>query len=86
MATNANSPFPQPTPSVSYILGANSGKLNPAIVRTNAAAPVALAAYVVYASTMYACAHWKLMMHPVAKMAAPMLGTIKWMEARAVKP
>lgn len=46
--------LPQPTPSTSYILEANSGKEKPAIVLTNAAAPVALAAYVVYVSTTYA--------------------------------
>ena len=44
---NPNSEFPQPTPSVSYILGANSGNEKPAIVLTKAAAPVADAAYVV---------------------------------------
>lgn len=46
--------LPQPTPSASYIFGANNGNEKPAIVRTNAAAPVALAAYVVYVSTTYA--------------------------------
>lgn len=42
--TNPRTEFPHPTPSTLYILGANSGKLNPAIVRTKAAAPVAEAA------------------------------------------
>lgn len=42
-ATNPSTELPQPTPRLLYIFGAKSGKLNPAIVLTNAAAPVALA-------------------------------------------
>lgn len=46
-AISASKLFPQPTPSFSYIPGANNGKLKPAIVRIKAAAPVADAEYVV---------------------------------------
>lgn len=45
-AMNANKLFPQPTPSLSYMAGAKSGNEKPHIVLTNAAAPVADAAYV----------------------------------------
>jgi hypothetical protein len=55
--TKPSNEFPQPIPNESYIFGANSGKLKPAMVLKNAAAPVALAAYVVYASIMYAWQH-----------------------------
>lgn len=37
--------FPQPSPRDRYRLSAKRGKLNPAIVRTKAVTPVALAAY-----------------------------------------
>jgi hypothetical protein len=67
--------LPHPTPSTSYIFGANNGNEKPAIVRTNAAAPVALAAYVVYVSTTYAWAQLKHMMSPMAKIQVPMFGT-----------
>jgi len=53
--TGATSPNPKltnpsklfPTPRTSYIRGAKSGNEKPAMVLTKAAAPVALAAYVV---------------------------------------
>lgn len=45
-AMKARRLFPQPTPSLSYIAGAKSGNEKPHMVLTNAAAPVADAAYV----------------------------------------
>lgn len=52
---NAKSELPHPSPSTSYILGANNGKLNPHIVRKNAPTAAAEAAYLAsYESTVYA--------------------------------
>lgn len=54
--------------------GANSGKPNPARLRSTVAAAMALAAYRVYESTRYVWMHWKPMMTPPQNSAAPMLG------------
>lgn len=78
IAVPARTAFPHAMPNLSYNAGANNGKLNPAIVLTKAAAPVALAAYRSYESIMYVCAHWNERIRPMAKIAAPTLGIIQW--------
>ena len=54
-ARNARSEFPQPMPSASYMAGAASGNVAAITERMMVVAARPEAAYIVYASTMYAC-------------------------------